>query len=482
MEAKLSDSSSKRIIFVLSLAGILVALVAGLSHRLEWLAALCTGLGDGCKATAQFSLFALPVWLWGAIYYLLVSALWVGAYGWLFWVLAAGFGVELGLMWAMLSMNTVCVFCVANFAVMVALVLCSLHKARIWQTLTVTLAAFILSTALIPKGNGIQSYTASKQDPFLVARVAGQVITYDELVQPVASRIYDLQQQIYRLERDRLDQLVAKKALEKEAENQGKPLQELLKEFLASQSVTVEDHEVDDYYAENRSRFAEWNGSQQELFAQIRAYLLQVKRQQTVLEYSKSLGSKYDVAVYLKEPQSPMIQVAMEKDDPVLGPSNAPLTIFEFSDYQCPACRRTHAVVRELQQLYNDRIRWVFKNFPMPGHKWARGAAMAAFCAAEQGKFWEYHDLLFSSHEDLSPQHLLELAKGLGLQQDTFINCLDAGKSQANVERHIEEGKKFGLDTTPTFIINNRLVSGAPPADRLKEIIDEELQRVAKDS
>jgi len=472
----------KRLIIVLSLAGILVALSAGLSHRLEWLASLCTGLGDGCKATAQFSLFGVPVWLWGVFYYLLVSALWVRAYGWLFWVVAAGFGAEIGLMWVMLSMKTVCVFCVANFVVMSALILCSFQKTRLWQTLSITLAAFILSAVLVPNENGNPSFSAAKQNPALAARVAGQPITYDELVQPVAFRIYDLQQQIYHLERDRLDQLIAKMVLEKEAENLGKPLQEVLKEFFASQSVTVENQEVDDYYAENRSRFADWNGAPQELMAQIRAYLQQVKRQQMVLEYSKSLGPKYDVAVYLKEPPSPVIEVTMEKDDPVLGPDNAPLTIFEFSDYQCPACRRNHAVVRELQQLYNDRIRWVFKDFPMPSHKWARGAAMAAHCAAEQGRFWEYQDLLFSSREELSPERLLELAKELGLQQDAFSGCLEIGKFQAHVEKHIEEGKKFGLDTTPTFIINNRLLSGAPPPDRFKQIIDEELQRVAKDS
>jgi protein-disulfide isomerase len=106
---------------------------------------------------------------------------------------------------------------------------------------------------------------------------------------------------------------------------------------------------------------------------------------------------------------------------------------------------------------------------------------MAAHCAAEQGKFWEYQDLLFSSQEELAPEQLLQLAKDLGLQEDSFKTCLEVGKFQAHVEKHIEEGKKFGLDTTPTFIINNRLVSGAPPADRFKQIIDEELQRVARD-
>jgi protein-disulfide isomerase len=472
----------KRVILLLGLAGVLIALLAGLSHRIEWLASLCTGLGDGCKTTAQFSLFGVPVWAWGVVFYLLISALWVGACEWLFWLVAAGFGAELALLWVMFSTKTVCVFCVANFLVMCCLIVFSFRKGRFWQTSTVTLACLLLSAQLVPRLNEAQPYALANQNSAVVATAAGQAITYDELVHPVASRIHDLQQQIYRLERERLDQLIAKMVLQKEAENRGKPLQELVREFLNSQNVTVENKEVEDYYAENRARFADWSGPQQDLMAQIRAYLQQVKRQQLVLDYSKSLGQNYDVAVYLKEPRSPLIQVTMEKDDPVFGPTNAPLTIFEFSDYQCPACRRSHAVVREMRQLYNDRIRWVFKDFPMPGHKWAKGAAMAAHCAAEQGKFWEYHDLLFNTQEELTPEHLLQLAKDLGLPQEPFSKCLEVGKYQALVDKYVEEGRKFGLDTTPTFVINNRLVSGAPPPDRFKRIIDEELQRVARDS
>ncbi len=199
-----------------------------------------------------------------------------------------------------------------------------------------------------------------------------------------------------------------------------------------------------------------------------------------MFEYAKSLGPGYDLTVFLKEPQSPNIQVSIGKDDPVYGPDNAPLTIVEFSDYQCPACRKNHEVVRELKQAYKDRIRWVFKDLPMPGHKWARGAALAARCAAEQGKFWQYQDLLFSSQEELSPDRLAHLATELGLQMEPFSQCLNAAKFQAQLEKDIEEAKKFGLNTTPTLVINNRLVSGAPPPDRFKQIIDEELQKVGK--
>lgn len=472
--------SRKLLILSLSLLGVAVASLAGLSHRLEWLATLCSGFGDGCRETSEYSLFGMPVWLWGVVFYLLVSLFLVRAYDWLFWVLAAGFGMELGLMAIMFSMKTVCVFCLANFLVITALILCSFQKARVWQTLTVTLAAFIVSTVVIPHQNSNRAFATEGQSPALAASVAGQVITYDELVQPVASRIHDLQQQIYRLERDRLDSLVAKMVMEKEAEKQGKPLQEFVKEVAAAQSITVDDQEVESYYTENRPRWVDYKGPEQELMSQIRAYLQQQKIQQRVFEYAKALGPQYDLMIYLKEPQSPSIHVSIGKDDPVFGPENAPLTIVEFSDYQCPACRRNHEVVRELRQVYKDRIKWVFKDFPMPGHKWAKGAALAARCAAEQGKFWQYQDLLFSSQEELSTDRLTQLATELGLQLETFSQCLNAGKFQAHLEKDIEEGKKFGLNTTPTLVINNRLVSGAPPPDRFKQIIDEELEKLRK--
>jgi protein-disulfide isomerase len=312
--------------------------------------------------------------------------------------------------------------------------------------------------------------------------VGDTVITYDELLQPLASRIAELEQQIYRLERERLDQLVAKMLLDREAEHQGKQPQDLVKEVLASQTVTVDDREVEDYYVENRSRWAEWKGSEQELKTQIRAYLQQVKAQQKLLEYAKSLNSKHGAEIYLKEPQPPSVQISLEKDDPVTGPENALLTIVEFSDYQCPACRRNHEVVRELRATYGDRVKWVFKDFPMPGHKWAKGAAIAAHCAAEQGEFWRYQDLLFGSQEELSSDRLTHLAKQLGLQIEPFSQCLQAGKFQSHIDKDIEQGRKFGFNTTPTFVINNRVVTGAPPPDRFRQIIDEELEKVRKSS
>lgn len=472
----------KHLIMILALTGMVVASVAGLSHHLEWLASLCTGFSQGCRETAEFTLFRLPLWVWGAGYYLLVSLLFFRGYQLLFWIFAFGFGVELGLMWIMFSLNIVCLFCLANFLVMLAIILCSFDPPRLWQTLSVTLAASILSTLVIPYENPHHPVPVAGEKPVLVAKVGEKAVTRDELVLPMANRVYDLEEQIYRLERERLDQLLAKMVLDREAEQQGKSSQELVKDYLATQTISVQDQEIADYYADNRARWTEWKGTEQELMMQIRAYLQQLKTQQRLMEYVRSLYPRHAVEIYLKEPQSPTIQVHLEKDDPVFGPENAPLTIVEFSDYQCPACRRNHELVRELRKAYQDQVKWVFKDFPMPGHQWARGAALAARCAAEQGKFWLYQDLLFASQEELSPDRLTQFARELDLQMEPFGQCLEAGKFKARIDKDIEQGRKFGFNTTPTFVINNRVVSGVPPAARFRQIIDEELEKLRKNS
>jgi len=261
---------------------------------------------------------------------------------------------------------------------------------------------------------------------------------------------------------------------------QAKPVQELVKDYLAAQTITVSDEEIAAYYLENRARLGEWRGTEDDLKSQIRNYLQQLKSQQRLLEYARSLYSRHGVEVFLKEPHYPIIQVQIDRDDLVFGPENAPVTIVEFSDYQCPACRRSHELVRQLRQSYGNQVRWVFKDFPMPGHQWARTAALAARCAAEQGKFWEYQDLLFASSEELTPSRLTQLARKLDLRMEPFSQCLELGKFQARIDRDIEQAKKLGFDTTPTFVINNRVVSGAPPADRFRQIIDEELEKISK--
>ncbi|MGB4782859.1 DsbA family protein [Candidatus Methylomirabilis sp.] len=164
------------------------------------------------------------------------------------------------------------------------------------------------------------------------------------------------------------------------------------------------------------------------------------------------------------------------RDSPAVGPENAPVTIVEFSDFQCPYSARAALRLKSLLQLYPDRVRWVFKHFPLrrihPDAPLAHGAALAAH---EQGKFWEMHDLIFSDEYRLKREHLLSYARQLGLDLQAFANDLDSERLQARISRDTIQGHSLRVDTTPTYFINGKRVIGVQTLARLRRVIEREL-------
>lgn len=164
-------------------------------------------------------------------------------------------------------------------------------------------------------------------------------------------------------------------------------------------------------------------------------------------------------------------------DDPVLGAEDAPITIVEFSDYECPYCRQWHAqVYSQLIETYGDRVRFVYRDFPLDSiHPEARPAAQAANCAYEQGVFWEYHDMLFSMEQELGREAYLEYASRLDIDQDAFNECIESERYQAEVQGDFEFAAQLGVRSTPTFFINGIAVVGAQPFDVFQQVIEREL-------
>jgi len=120
------------------------------------------------------------------------------------------------------------------------------------------------------------------------------------------------------------------------------------------------------------------------------------------------------------------------------------VTVIEFSDYLCPACRKAHEVTAKVKEIYRDRIRWVFKDLPLRMHKWADKAAEAAHCAGEQGKFWEYQDIFIWQPRRARPSRLKQYAGELGLQVDQFGECLDSEKYKSAVEGDVDTARRQG--------------------------------------
>lgn len=131
-----------------------------------------------------------------------------------------------------------------------------------------------------------------------------------------------------------------------------------------------------------------------------------------------------------------------------------------------------------VRQTYGDKVRIVFKDFPLPNHPEAFKAAEAAHCAGEQGKYWELHDAMFANQRALQVPALKQTAKTLGLDSAKFDQCLDSGKHADNVRTDYELGEKMGVNSTPTIYVNGRPLVGAQPFEAFKQVIDEELSRV----
>jgi protein-disulfide isomerase len=204
-------------------------------------------------------------------------------------------------------------------------------------------------------------------------------------------------------------------------------------------------------------------------------------------------------AVVQATPTPPAVVEASVDDDPAWGPEDAPVTIIEFSDFQCPFCSRfINQTYPQIKQEYEGQVRFVYRDFPLNSiHPWAQKAAEAGECADDQGKFWEYHDAIFQAQTSLTQGYetaataqaadpsagltaavdaLKGLAPNLGLDTATFNQCLDSGTHAEEVQKDYQEGITYGVTGTPAFFINGVTVIGAQPYANFKSVIDAALQ------
>jgi protein-disulfide isomerase len=184
-----------------------------------------------------------------------------------------------------------------------------------------------------------------------------------------------------------------------------------------------------------------------------------------------SLRRNAGIRINLPVVEPPILAVSTD-DDPRLGPENAPVTIVEFSDFQCPYCQKSVGMLKELRRLYGEKLRIVYRDYPGPNHPYAPQAAEAAQCAGEQSRYWEYHDILFDRQTPGKGWDFPALARELGLQPDTFATCLNTGRYREEVAKDLHDGLTLGITSTPTFFINGRPLVGARPIAEFQAVID----------
>ena len=314
-------------------------------------------------------------------------------------------------------------------------------------------------------------WTASpgvRADERVVAEVGGEAITADLLQQALGPRVYRSALQRYELERLKLDELISDKLLQQEATRRGISVQRL-KETEVKAKVRVTDEEVEAFYRERKDSVPAPEPVAKEAF---RRYLEQRRELELTKRLVASLKSTTRVEIRLEAPAPVEGEDLVVPGAAVRGPKHAPVTIVEFSDFQCSFCAKAQAVLEQVLETYPNEVKLVFRHFPLERNPQAKLAAEAAECAAQQGKFWEYHDQVFASAFQLGPARLQALAEALPVDVQAFSTCLDGGKARIRVAEDVADGRRAGITGTPTFFINGHMLEGAQPFATFKKIID----------
>ncbi len=307
-----------------------------------------------------------------------------------------------------------------------------------------------------------------------LADVDGVSITRAEIDRAAGKPLSNAREQLYKLERQKLDEYIGATLLTREAKRQNISVSTLVEREVDSKVAPVTEDDIKSFYEKNKNRLP---FELEKVHDQIRDYLREQKIDNQKTAYVKLLRSSAKITTYLKAPPIYRAEVPVN-GAPMRGSENAPVTIVKFEDFQCPFCKTAQPTFKELLKKYDGKVRVVHKDLPLEAiHPQAREAAEAGRCAGEQGKFWEYHDQLYSISPKLSTEDLKNSAKQVGLNAVPFDQCLTSGKYRNLVQKDLNDGAQLGLTGTPTFFINGREISGALPLDALSVVIDEELEQ-----
>jgi len=311
--------------------------------------------------------------------------------------------------------------------------------------------------------------TGAETLPDVVATVQDQPIKADELTASIRGELLKLDMQRYQVLKNGLDGIIGQRLMEIEAKHRKMSVDELRQEEITAKISQASEEDVKKFYEDNKGRIRQ---PFEQIKGRIEEYLNQRSQQQREQAFLRELRQRYKVAVAL---EAPKVDVSTD-NDPVRGAQDAMVTIIEFSDFECPYCRRVQPALKRLLEEYEGRVRLVFRDFPLSIHKNAQKAAEAAQCAAEQDKFWPYHDKLFEQTA-LSPSDLKKYAGELKLDVDKFTTCLDAGKYTQEVADDMKDGMAAGVNSTPSFFINGQPLSGAVPYEHFQELVDAALDQ-----
>lgn len=320
-------------------------------------------------------------------------------------------------------------------------------------------------------GEAVKSSSTVSSSPGQAAAVVnGETITIADLDLSAKKQLQRVDTEIYQIKKRVLDDLVEQKLIEAASKKKGLSTEKFLAEEIDSKVTAPTEDEVKAIYESSKDKSGK---SFDEVKNQITDYLKQNKKARAKAELIAQLKKEANIKMSLEPPR---VEIDI-KNLPSIGDKDAKVTLVEFSDYQCPFCKRVRPTIWRLLDEYKGKVRYAFGDFPLSFHKDAKKASEAARCAGDQGKYFEFNRKIFDNQSAIGIDDLKKYAKELQLNTKDFDKCLDSGKTAKVVEESVQLGSSVGVSGTPAYFINGIMLSGALPYESFKEIIDTELSR-----
>ena len=341
------------------------------------------------------------------------------------------------------------------------------------------LLALVGLPAYLDAGNPSRPALAGPHDTVVqlgvLATVGSDSVMLDELMKDPSpamlgarSKVLQARYELYNVERNELSGKIDDELLKQQARKENMSVDALLDKHVKSQVKDPSEEALRIYYlgTNDTEPYAA-------IHDKLRTYVRQLEETKVRSDYIASLRTGRTIRVMLEPPE---VAGSLQTINSI-GPQLAPVTMIEFADYQCPYCRRAEPNLRRLREAFKDKLRYGYKDYPLPMHEYAQKAAEAARCAGAQGQFWAMHDRLFEGEpSSLSVTAFKAAARDLKLDGGRFDKCLDSGEMAMAIAKDKEDGRQIGLAGTPSFVINGYFLSGAAPYDVLHQFIEQQLQ------
>lgn len=313
---------------------------------------------------------------------------------------------------------------------------------------------------------GAEANGSRTGDSVVMVEINGNKITLADFESKRPTAFFQARNTFHDAQRKVVEEFVDEYLVEEQAKKQGITVAQLVEKVVAAKMPKDPSDEAMRVYFEGVDTKDAYEVVRPKILESLRSR----RSNKIKTEYVQSLRAQSKVLYHVAPPR---VQISM-KDTPVRGPVDAKVTLVEFADYECPYCQQISPVIDQLEAEFKGKLAFAYKDMPLPMHPNAPKAAEASHCAAAQGKYWEYHDLLGKTKQ-LDMPSLKNHSRALNLDIKAFDKCLDSGEKTDIVKTHALEAQNLGVQGTPSFVVNGRFVNGNPNYEQLKALVEEEL-------